>query len=139
MERDAPRLRKFLTRNDIGTTGSHQAGIHVPKAVLGHFPRLDSTSLNPDCWISVESDHGSFQWRFIHYNNRNVGGTRDEYRLTHIRQFLLRAGAKAGDILEFARMGSDAYTCRVIDADREGDALVLSTSGPWRVVAIARG
>jgi hypothetical protein len=138
MERDEPRLRKFLTRNDIGTTGSHQAGIHVPKAVLGHFPRLDSSRLNPDCWISVESDHGSFRWRFIYYNNRKAGGTRDEYRLTHIREFLLRAGAKAGDILEVVRMGSDAYRCRVINANGGGDALVLSTSGPWRVVAIRR-
>jgi hypothetical protein len=136
MQRDASRLRNVLTRNDIGTTGSHQAGFHVPKSVLDHFPRLDSTYLNPDCWIAVESDYGSFRWRFIHYNNRSVGGTRDEYRLTHIREFLLRAGASAGDILEFVRRGTDAYTCRIIDAKGGEDSLVLSTSGPWRVVVI---
>jgi hypothetical protein len=113
--------------------------MHVPKSVIGHFPRLDSTRLNPDHWIGVESDHGSFRWRFIHYNNRLVGGTRDEYRLTHVREFLLRAGATAGDILEFLRTGSDAYTCRIVSANRGGDALVLSTSGPWRVVTIRRG
>lgn len=139
MERDAPRLRKILTRNDIGTTGSHQAGIHVPKSVLAHFPKLDPTRLNPDRWIDVESDHGSFRWRLIHYNNRVTGGTRDEYRLTHIRDFLVQAGASPGDILEFLRTGRGAYTCRIIDADRGVDELVLSTNGPWRVVAIRRG
>jgi hypothetical protein len=139
MEGEAPRLRKILTRNDIGTTGSHQAGIHVPKSVLAHFPVLDSARLNPDLWLDIASVHGSFRWRFIHYNNGVVAdGTRDEYRLTHIRDFLRRSAAGTGDALEFERTGSRSYTCRIIDAGRNADALVLSRAGPWRVVTLRR-
>jgi hypothetical protein len=139
MDHEAPRLRKILTPNDTGTTGSHQAGIVVPKSLLAHFPTLDPARLNPDEWLDIASDHGTFRWRFIHYNNRVVArGTRDEFRLTHIREFLRRAGASTGDALEFERTGFRAYWCRVIDAGLDADSLVLSRSGPWRVVSLRR-
>ena len=48
------RLRKHLTANDLGVTGSHQAGIHVPKDMAGFFPQLERGRVNPDAWLSVE-------------------------------------------------------------------------------------
>lgn len=139
MDGEAPRLRKILTRNDVGATGSHQAGIVVPKSLLTHFPTLRSARLNPDRWLDISSDHGTFRWRFIHYNNKVVArGTRDEFRLTHIREFLRRAGATSGDALEFERTGSWTYRCRIVDAGKDPEALVLSRNGPWRVVTMRR-
>ncbi len=65
------RIRKVLTANDLGTTGSHQAGIHIPKSVREHFPSLDDSTLNPDRWIEIHLPDGAIQnTRFVHYNNK---------------------------------------------------------------------
>ena len=39
---------KELTANDLGKTGSHQAGIAIPKNKHLFFGLLDETKLNPD-------------------------------------------------------------------------------------------
>lgn len=96
---------KPLSANDIGATGSHQAGIHVPKSdreLLSFFPELDPGLLNPDAWIVCTDDAGT-EWnlRYIYYNNKihTDNGTRNEYRLTHLTAFFRRANARAGDLL----------------------------------------
>lgn len=96
---------KPLSANDIGATGSHQAGIHVPKSdreLLSFFPELDPALLNPDAWIVCTDDAG-IEWnlRYIYYNNKihTEHGTRNEYRLTHLTNFFRRANATAGDLL----------------------------------------
>ena len=133
------RLRKTLTANDVGTTGSHQAGIHVPKSLISYFPQLHRTVLNPDCWLTVESAGERDRWRFIHYNNAVVGaGTRDEYRLTHTTSALRRLAAGTGDVLELARSGPNAYFCHLVTSERDEDMLVLSSDGAWRVVRLGR-
>lgn len=98
---------KKLGANDIGKTGSHQAGIHVPKSdpvLLSFFPKLDSGTLNPDTWISCRDNKGEdWRFRFVYYNNKihRTGGTRNEYRLTHMTAFLNQALAQPGDLLVF--------------------------------------
>lgn len=133
------RLRKTLTANDVGATGSHQAGIHVPKSLLRFFPDLVRSTLNPDAWLVISIGNESHRWRFIHYNNAVVAsGTRDEYRLTHVTKSLRGSGAAAGDTLELARIENRTYSLRVIQAGRESEVLVLSADGPWRVVHLRR-
>ena len=96
-------IQKKLTRNDLGLTGSHQSGIAVPKKIvdMGYFPELDSKKKNPDCWIEIQTDHRAYYWRYIHYNNKltTPGGTRDEFRLTHTKEFLMDYKASEKDIL----------------------------------------
>jgi len=101
-------FEKTLTANDTGESGAHQAGIHIPKSqrdLLKLLPPLDPSGKNPDTWLSCTDETGEeWQFRFIHYNNRlhDEGGTRDEYRVTHMTSFLRAAGARSGDILVIA-------------------------------------
>jgi hypothetical protein len=98
---------KTLSPNDVGSTGSHQAGILVPKSdaeLLSFFPHLDATKLNPDAWITCEEGAGrEWRLRLIYYNNRlhSPRGTRNEYRLTHLTEFLRINSAQVGDSLVF--------------------------------------
>ena len=132
------RLRKRLSPNDVGATGSHQAGVLVPPSVIGFFPALDEDLLNPDAWITVEdTDDRSWLWRFVHYNNAVVGrGTRNEYRLTHTTEAFRELGARAGDELELERIGERAYRVGIVAGHTARGALVVSTAGPWRTVSI---
>src|SRR3954453_21176824 len=94
-------LRKVLTDNDVGRTGSHQAGFHVSKDVADFFPGLSRSAKNPDIWLPVLASGEPERWRYIYYNNKLTGsGTRDEYRLTHVRSWMDRVGAAPGDVVE---------------------------------------
>lgn len=101
---------KILSANDIGATGSHQAGILVPKSdkeLMAFFPTLDSGTLNPDAWITCIDEFGDeWEFRYVYYNNRLhvEHGTRNEYRLTHLTRFFKSTGAKVGDSLLFSTM-----------------------------------
>lgn len=103
---------KTLSANDLGETGSHQAGIHVPKTnkdLLLFFPHMDSLMCNPDVWIVAEDETGrEWKLRYVYYNNRlhSPTGTRNEYRLTHVRGYLHSVRAKVGDLLIFSRAQS---------------------------------
>jgi len=132
------RLRKRLSPNDVGMTGSHQAGVFVPPSMILFFPGLDEDVLNPDAWITVEDTSGhSWLWRFLHYNNAIVRtGTRNEYRLTHTTQALRELGARAGDELELERLEDRIYRVRLVASRTNTRVLVLSTAGPWRTVSI---
>lgn len=98
---------KILSANDVGATGSHQAGILVPKAdpeLLSFFPALDASVHNPDAWITCTDDAGD-EWklRYIYYNNRFhcETGTRNEYRLTCLTPYFRRTAARPGEQLVF--------------------------------------
>ena len=134
----ADRIRKTLTANDLGMTGSHQAGIHVPKSLATFFPELPARALNPDVWISVAASSTRARCRFIHYNNALVAqGTRDEYRLTHVGALLRTSGAATGDSLELTRIGPSSYEFRLVERDSDDEPLLLRTTGRWRVVRLA--
>jgi hypothetical protein len=137
------RLRKRLTPNDLGLTGSHQAGFHIPKELARYFPALNEGNHNPDCWLTVRGTGSATPelWRFTHYNNGVVGaGTRDEYRITHTRAFLRLAGARPGDVLEFERLHEAEFNVRIPRIEELGvdRVLLLQTSGPWSLVRLGR-
>jgi hypothetical protein len=96
---------KQLTANDTGETGGHQGGIHIPKSqkdLLGFLPHLDPAIKNPDAWLEMRDDVGNtWSFRYVYYNNslHDEGGTRDEYRITHMTGFFRAAGALPGDIV----------------------------------------
>jgi hypothetical protein len=96
---------KPLTANDTGETGGHQAGVHIPKAqtdLIALLPLLDPAQKNPDAWLQMVDDTGeTWSFRYVYYNNRqhDHGGTRDEYRITHMTKFFRAVGATEGDVL----------------------------------------
>jgi len=84
----------------------------VPKesSVLAFFPTLNPREKNPRCSLSFRDDwQDRWTFAFIYYNNRFFGGTRNEYRLTRMTDFLRRRNAKPGDTIILTRDENDSY------------------------------
>ena len=96
---------KELTANDLGKTGSHQVGIAIPKDKHLFFGLLDETRLNPDVRLDFfdKQNNKRYKLRFIYYNNKLHGGTRNEYRLSWAREFLQENNPSVGDVIIFER------------------------------------
>ena len=95
---------KTLSRNDLGLSGSHQAGILVPKTVVrqAFFPSLREDTINPHCMIVFYVGDKEYELNYIHYNSRLFGkGTRNEYRLTRLNRFYKDFNCNLGDKLVF--------------------------------------
>jgi len=103
------KFRKRLSANDVGTTGGHQGGVLIPKGekeLLTMLPALDQDIKNPDAWIECIDETGrTLKFRFVYYNNRlhDPGGTRNEYRITHMTSWFRDVGAREGDEFEISR------------------------------------
>jgi hypothetical protein len=100
----------MLTRNDLGETGGHQAGIAVPKknkTLLNFFPELDTDEFNPEAWITcIDIDGTEWVMRYVYYNGKTFfppKSTRNEYRITHMSKFFSKWGAKSGDSVVFKK------------------------------------
>ena len=114
-------FRKPLSANDIGSNGSHQAGVHIPKTekgLLAFLPRLDPNMKNPDSWIEcIDETEKHFRFRFVYYNNRfhDENGTRNEYRLTYMTAYLRNSKAEVGDLFEISKSeNQDFFSISVI-------------------------
>lgn len=135
---------KLLSANDTGATGGHQAGILVPKTdveLLAFFPPLDAEIKNPDVWIWCEDEFGrAWKFRFVYYNNKlhDAEGTRNEYRITWMTEYLRLNSAREGDSVVFeAKDEPGDYRISVQKADSAasggGRPGVIKLSG-WRRV-----
>jgi hypothetical protein len=142
------RFVKTLSANDVGTTGGHMGGILVPKGdgeLLAFLPPLDVSKLNPSAWIECQTSGGEhLRLRFVYYNNRLhvQGGTRNEYRITHLTKFLRDQGAREGDLFEISRAEDDPiYRIRIFghgaveEQPREDDGPIrIRLTTGWRRV-----
>ena len=135
----AKAISKILSANDTGETGSHQAGILVPKKseILTFFPTLDYSRKNPRHHL-VFYDESDARWEFayIFYNNMLFGGTRNEYRLTRMTPFLRQNGLNAGDelILEQNAEGRRHVRYKRQGAGRIVADGVLRLGTTWKVL-----
>lgn len=133
-------VSKKLSANDVGTTGGHQAGILVPKRpeILTFFPSLDPRIKNPRLTLVVREMNVRTRWEFnfIYYNNALFGGTRNEYRLTCMTQYLRAIDAKELDELLFSKDESGSIFVECVRANRlalhEDGVLVLG--GGWKII-----
>ena len=131
-------FQKTLSANDVGSTGGHQAGVHIPKIeteLLSFLPQLEPRIKNPSAWLTcVGSDGVTHRFRFVYYNNKlhDERGTRNEYRITHMTAWFRDSGAKAGDIFEIGICpGNRHYEIKLIK--RKPEVEIDSTSGPVRL------
>ena len=124
-----------MTANDTGETGGHQAGIHIPKSqteLLAIFPYLDPKEKNPDAWLEMIDETGIvWRFRYVYYNNKlhRAGGTRNEYRITHMTKFLRAVGAVEGDLLVISSSPSSyryKISVRKVDQDQASQSNVSS-------------
>lgn len=120
------KFRKRLSANDVGTTGGHQGGVLIPKGeseLLAMLPFLDPDVKNPDAWIECVDDTGHrLKFRFVYYNNRlhDPGGTRNEYRITHMTSWFRDVGAREGDEFEISHAGvGNQYAIGIRPKDAE--------------------
>jgi hypothetical protein len=134
------KITKALSANDTGETGGHQAGILIPKTprILSFFPDLDASVKNPRISLHFYEEDGITKWpfEFIYYNGKFFGGTRNEFRLTWMTQYLRAKNAKPGDRIE---MLLDNEGRRYIVLKREKDSAedddgVLRLRGGWKVI-----
>jgi hypothetical protein len=142
MAETAAVLSKVLSANDVGQTGGHQDGVHVPKDrdALAFFPHLDVSEFNPRIPMRfVDLDTSEvLDLNFIYYNGRLLGkSSRNEHRLTPLLKYFKRHGAVAGDIVEFSRSTSNEYFIRLFKAEPSGsvrvsdDDEIVHLSGTW--------
>lgn len=142
------KIEKKLSKNDVGSNGSHQAGILIPKKgdVLGFFPTLDSGMKNPRCTIQF-TDMTGYEWtfNFVYYNNKLIEstGTRDEYRLTGMTAFIRANNLKENDIIIMSRSDDGQYQIRYnrnpdvnLDSfkDIKQDKKCITLSHSWKVI-----
>lgn len=133
-------VRKVLSANDTGETGAHQAGILVPKdpRVLEFFPSLDPSRKNPRLFLTfIDEGDASWNFSFIYYNNKFFDGTRNEYRLTRMTDFIRINNMKQGDtiVLKKDKKGLYRIYCHheKIGALDENGVLILR--GGWKVIS----
>ncbi len=132
-------ISKTLSANDTGDTGGHQAGILVPKVenILGFFPSLGRLEENPRCLLMFVDSSGKFwEFSFIYYNNAVRGGTRNEYRLTRMTQYIRSNSLRPGDQLNLSRDDYDRYLVSFTRAKpaARSQGSVLKLGSGWRVV-----
>jgi hypothetical protein len=137
-------VEKILSANDTGETGTHQAGLLIPKSpiVLQFFPKLDPSVKNPRRVMDFLDAAGEeWTFNFIYYNNRLFGGTRNEYRLTCLTEFIRRYTLKENDTVIFKKNGV-SYKVDYRRKDQPVKNLsdgskMLKLSGNWRVIDTA--
>ena len=116
-------IEKVLTSNDVGETGSHQAGIAVPShpGFLDFFPRLPEEP-NPSLIIQFHAPDGEvWDFRYVYYNNSLYGGTRNERRLCRTGKFLKTWQAHAGDVLVLIRNAENGFTASIRKTSSEAE------------------
>ncbi len=111
---------KYITANDTGSTGGHQAGFHIHKNSWQLF--FDSPGTkgnNTDKFITIKwQDDFETQSRFIYYGT----GTRNEYRLTRFgKGFPYLQDSTVGDLLVICKLSNDYYQAFVLQTDEEID------------------
>ncbi len=111
---------KYITANDTGSTGGHQAGYHIHKNSWNlFFQKPGEKGTNKDKYVTIKwQDSFETSSRFIYYGT----GTRNEYRLTRFgKRFPFLNDENIGDLLIICRKSNDYYEAFVLNADEDID------------------
>ena len=115
---------KFISANDAGKTGAHQAGFYIPKnsiPLMFDVPGVKGENKERFITINWQSAFET-QSRFIYYGQ----GTRDEYRLTRFgRDFPFLAENNVGDLFILSHIERDFYEGFVLQTDEEIEEFFL--------------
>jgi signal transduction histidine kinase len=93
---------KFISPNDAGVTGAHQAGLYIPKnSVSLVFNEPGAQGRNKEKFAAITwFDNTVFTCRFIYYGQ----GTRDEYRVTRLGKSF-----NVNDLVIIVKQNEDSY------------------------------
>lgn len=107
---------KFLSANDTGDTGGHQAGIYIAKnAISILFDEPGEKGSNKGRYVKVRwQDDFTTDSRFIYYGT----GTRNEYRITRFgRGFPFLATEHTGDLFVFVKNDHEDYSGYILETE----------------------
>lgn len=111
---------KFLSANDTGLTGGHQAGIYISKpAVPILFDDLGIKGQNKEKWVKIKwCNDFETTTRFIYYGI----GTRNEYRITNFGHgFPFLKPEYTGALFVLVQMAEEDYQGFVLNTEDEID------------------
>lgn len=109
---------KFLSANDTGLTGGHQAGIYISKSsypIL--FDTMGEKGANKEKWVKIKWQNDlETDSRFIYYGR----GTRDEYRITNFgKDFPFLRSDYTGALFVLVQTDSEYYNGFILNTDEE--------------------
>lgn len=111
---------RFITANDTGKNGSHQAGFYIPKcaaALLFDTPGVKGENKDKFATVKWQNDFIT-ESRFIYYGQ----GTRNEYRITRFgKNFPFFEEDNVGDLLIIAQKSENYYYGFVLQTDQDID------------------
>ena len=111
---------RFITANDTGKNGSHQAGFYIPKcaaALLFDTPGMKGENKEKLVKVKWQNDFTTDS-RFIYYGQ----GTRNEYRITRFgKGFPFFEEDNVGDLLIIVKQSEDYYYGFVLQSDQDID------------------
>lgn len=111
---------KFLSANDTGLTGGHQAGIYIAKpSVPILFDEPGIKGENKEKWVKVKwQDDIETDTRFIYYGQ----GTRNEYRITNFgRGFPFLRPEYTGALFIFTKCSDEYYQAYILNSEDDID------------------
>ncbi len=109
---------KFLSANDTGLTGGHQAGIYISKPSIPIlFSKPGIKGYNKEKWVKIKWQDGSeTDTRFIYYGQ----GTRNEYRITNFgRGFPFLRPEYTGALFVLVQNSSEDYLSYILNTEDE--------------------
>ena len=111
---------RFITGNDTGTTGSHQAGFYVPKCASKLlFDEPGRKGENKEKKVQIKWQNDFTTESCMKYYGQ---GTRNEYRITRFgRGFPFLQDDNVGDLLIIAKLTNEDYDGYVLSSDEEID------------------
>lgn len=109
---------KFLSANDTGLTGGHQAGIYISKPsipILFNEPGIKG--YNKEKWVKIKWQDGlETDTRFIYYGQ----GTRNEYRITNFgRGFPFLRPEYTGALFVLVQNSPEDYQSYILNTEDE--------------------
>jgi type II restriction enzyme len=124
VQKSSVAFSKYITANDTGATGAHQAGFHIHKHAWPlFFNASGEKGTNKDKFITIRWQ-GDFETnsRFIYYGI----GTRNEYRLTRFgKGFPFLQDNNIGDLLVLAQKSDTYYEGWVLQRDEDIDEFLV--------------
>ena len=114
---------KFLSANDTGDTGGHQAGIYIAKnAIQILFDMPGERGENLDRYVNIRwQDDFDTPSRFVYYGK----GTRNEYRITRFgRDFPFLETEHTGDLFVLIKQDVEDYQGYVLSTEDEIDTFL---------------
>lgn len=109
---------RFITGNDVGATGSHQAGFYIPKCASALlFEKPGEKGENKEKLVKIRwQDDFETQSCMKYYGQ----GTRNEYRITRFgRDFPFLQDENIGDLLIIAKQTETDYCGYVLSHDED--------------------